>query len=62
MVRQLSGASIAAVAGLWLAPMTGCVAQAETPEVSPGGAIGLGNRGWSAAETSHATSANRARI
>jgi uncharacterized protein (TIGR02001 family) len=38
--------------------MTGGVARAESPEVSPGGAIGLGNRGWSAADTSHATSAN----
>jgi uncharacterized protein (TIGR02001 family) len=34
------------------------LARAETPEVSPGGAIGLGNRGWSASETSHTTSAN----
>jgi len=38
--------------------MTGGLARAETPEVTPAGAIGLGNRGWSAAETSHATSAN----
>jgi len=34
------------------------LARAETPEVSAGGAIGLGNRGWSASETSRATSAN----
>jgi uncharacterized protein (TIGR02001 family) len=34
------------------------LARAETPEVSPGAAIGLGNRGWSAADTNHATSAN----
>jgi uncharacterized protein (TIGR02001 family) len=34
------------------------LARAQTPEVSAGGAIGLGNRGWSASETSHATSAN----
>jgi uncharacterized protein (TIGR02001 family) len=57
-VWQVSGASIAAFVGLWLAPMTGGLARAETPEVSPGGAIGLGNRGWSAPETSRATSVN----
>ena len=50
---QVSGASIAAFVGLWLAPMTGSLVRAETPEVSPG-AIGLGNRGWSAAETTGA--------
>jgi uncharacterized protein (TIGR02001 family) len=44
--------------GLWLAPMSCGLARAQTPEVSAGGAIGLGNRGWSASETSHATSAN----
>ena len=38
--------------------MTGGLACAESPEVSPGGAIGLGNRGWSATETNHATSEN----
>ena len=57
-VWQVSGASIAAFVGLWLTPMTGSLARAETPEVSPAGAIGLGNRGWSAAETNRATSAN----
>ena len=57
-VWQVGGASIAAFAGLWLAPMTGGLARAETPEVSPGGAIGLGNRGWSAPATNRATSAN----
>ena len=57
-VWQVSGASIATFVGLWLAALTGGLAHAETPEVSPGGAIGLGNRGWSAADTSHATSAN----
>ena len=56
-VWQVSGASIAAFAGLWLAPMTGGLARAETPEVSPGGAIGLGNRGWSAPASSRATPA-----
>jgi len=57
-VRHVGGASIAAFAGLWLAPMTGGLARAETPEVSPGGAVGLGNRGWSAPETNRATSVN----
>lgn len=55
-VRPVSGASIAALAGLWLAPMTGGLAQAENP--GPAGAIGLGNRGWSAADTNHSASAN----
>jgi uncharacterized protein (TIGR02001 family) len=36
--------------------MTDGLARAETPEVSAGGAIGLGNRGWSAAETNPVTS------
>jgi len=36
--------------------MTGAVAQANPP--SPGGAIGLGNRGWSAADTNREASAN----
>jgi uncharacterized protein (TIGR02001 family) len=57
-VWQVSGASIAVFVGLWLAPMSCGLARAQTPEVSAGGAIGLGNRGWSASETSHATSAN----
>jgi len=30
----------------------------RTPQVSPGGAIGLGNRGWSAAASNRATSVN----
>ncbi|MDA9397274.1 hypothetical protein XH79_00205 [Bradyrhizobium sp. CCBAU 45389] len=34
---------------MWLAPLTGGLALAESP--GPGGAIGLGNRGWSAADT-----------
>jgi uncharacterized protein (TIGR02001 family) len=55
-VWRVSGASIAAFIGLGLAPMTDGLARAETPEVSPGGAIGLGNRGWSAAETNPVTS------
>jgi len=58
-VQHLSVGSIAALAGLWLAPMTGDLAHAEeTPVVRPGGAIGLGNRSWSATETNRATSAN----
>src|ERR1700758_630649 len=57
-IWQARGASTAAFVGLWLASMTGGVARAQTLEVSPGGAIGLGNRGWSAADTTHATSAN----
>jgi len=57
-VWQVSGASVAAFVGLWLALLIDGLARAETPEVSPGAAIGLGNRGWSAADTNHATSAN----
>ena len=58
-LRYLSGGSIAGLAGLWLALMTGSSARAEeTPVVSPGGAIGLGNRSFSAAETNRATSAS----
>jgi uncharacterized protein (TIGR02001 family) len=57
-IWQAGGASIAAFVGLWLASMTGGSAFAQTLEVSPGGAIGLGNRGWSSAETNHATTAN----
>jgi len=57
-VWQVSGASIAVFVGLWLAPMSCGLARAQTPEVSPGGAIGLGNRAWSASEISHATPAN----
>ena len=55
---QVSGASIAAFIGLWLAPVTGGLARAETPEATPGGAIGLGSRGWSAADTKGATPGN----
>ena len=55
-VRRVSGASIAALVGLWLAPMACALAQAETP--GQAGAIGLGNRGWSAADTNQPTSAN----
>jgi uncharacterized protein (TIGR02001 family) len=53
-----SGASIAAFIGLWLAPMSDGLARAETPESTPGGAIGLGNRGWSASEANRAKPAN----
>jgi uncharacterized protein (TIGR02001 family) len=55
---QGGAASIAVLLGLWLAPMTGGLAHAEGPEGSPVGAIGLGDRGWSAVETSRATSGN----
>src|SRR5262245_60996284 len=56
-VRPASGASVAALVGLWLASITGALAQAENP--APVGAIGLGNRGWSAADTGQAGSANQ---
>jgi uncharacterized protein (TIGR02001 family) len=46
--------AFAAMAGLCLASATGNLAQAE----SPAGAIGLGNRGWSAADTHTTTSAD----
>jgi uncharacterized protein (TIGR02001 family) len=55
--RRASGVWSAVLAGLWLAPLTGGLALAESP--GPGGAIGLGNRGWSAADTSHATSGDQ---
>ncbi len=54
-VRRIRVVSTGAVAGLWLASMTGDPAHAENPETSSGGAIGLGNRGWSAAEVNRAT-------
>ena len=57
-VWHVSGTSIAVFVALSLAPMTGGLARAQTLEVSPGGAIGLGNRGWSASEPNRATSAN----
>ena len=55
-IRRVSAASIAALVGLSLTPTTGGLAHAQSP--SPAGAIGLGNRGWSAADTNQATSAN----
>lgn len=51
---RLGTASMAALFGLWLAP----VARAQSPEVGAGGAIGLGNRGWSAAEPNRAKPEN----
>ena len=57
-VWQASGALIAAFVALWLAPMTGGSVRAETSEAGSPGAIGLGNRGWSATDTNHATSGN----
>jgi uncharacterized protein (TIGR02001 family) len=53
-VRRISVVSIGAVASLWLASIAGS-ARAETPDNNSGGAIGLGNRGWSAAEVNRAT-------
>ena len=59
MIRRARGAPIAALVGLCLVPMTGGLVRAEPPSPpSPAGAIGLGNRGWSAADTSQTTSAN----
>ena len=57
-VRHVSGTLVAVLVGFSLAPMTGGLARAQNLEVSPGGAIGLGNRGWSASEPNRATSAN----
>lgn len=50
--------SIAVFHALWLAPTTCGLVRAETPEAGPSGAIGLGNRGWSGAETNRGTSGN----
>jgi uncharacterized protein (TIGR02001 family) len=49
---------MAALLGLWLTPMTFGSVRAETPEGSSGGVIGLGSRGWSAAEPNRATPAD----
>lgn len=57
-VRHVSGTPVAVLVAFSLAPMTGGLARAQNLEVSPGGAIGLGNRGWSASEPNRATSAN----
>src|SRR5215470_9693285 len=54
LVRRIRGASFAALVGL--APVTGALAQANPP--ASNGAIGLGNRGWSAADTGRETPAN----
>jgi len=55
----VSGDTIAVLVALSLAPMSGGVASAQTLDASPGGgAIGLGNRGWSASNPNRATSAN----
>src|SRR5215469_10500442 len=59
---QVSATSIAAFIVLWLAPMTGGLVRAETPDVSPGSAISLGNRGWSAAETKGAAPVNELEV
>lgn len=55
-VRRVRGALFAALAGLWLAPIAGALAQQVA--ASPGGAIGLGNRGWSASDPSREAPAN----
>jgi uncharacterized protein (TIGR02001 family) len=55
-VRRTGGVSFAALVALWLAPTTGALAQANSS--SQAGAIGLGNRGWSAADPNRETSAN----
>jgi hypothetical protein len=55
---QVGRVSIAACVGLCIAAMAGGLARAETPEVSSGGAIGLGGRGWSAADTNRLTPAS----
>lgn len=57
-VRHVSRTLVAVLVAFSLAPMTGGPARAQNLEVSPGGAIGLGNRGWSASEPNRATSAN----
>ena len=54
--QWVRGASFAAVVGLWFAPMTGALAQTAPP--GSGSAIGLGNRGWSAADTNREAPAN----
>jgi uncharacterized protein (TIGR02001 family) len=58
MVRQASRISIAAFVAFWLLPMTGGLVRAQTPEADSSGAIGLGNRGWSASATDHAAPGN----
>jgi uncharacterized protein (TIGR02001 family) len=55
----VSGGTIAAFVALSLVPVAGGLARAQTLDVSPSGAIGLGNRGWSASDPSRATSANQ---
>jgi uncharacterized protein (TIGR02001 family) len=55
-VRRTGSVSLTALVALWLAPATGALAQANSS--SPAGAIGLGNRGWSAADPNRETSTN----
>jgi uncharacterized protein (TIGR02001 family) len=55
-VRRTGGVSFTALVALWLAPTTGALAQANSS--SQAGAIGLGNRGWSAADPNRETSTN----
>ena len=55
-VQRAGGVSLAASVGLWLALAAGALAQANPP--GSGGAIGLGNRGWSAADPNRESSSN----
>src|SRR5262245_38685828 len=57
-VPHVSGILVAVLVAFSLAPMAGRLARAQNLEASPGGAIGLGNRAWSASEPNRATSAN----
>ncbi len=59
-VRRPGSVTIAALVGIWIAPMAGSLAQTEAP--GAGSAIGLGNRGWSASGTGLANVCERARI
>jgi uncharacterized protein (TIGR02001 family) len=58
IVRHVGGTVVAVLVAFSLAPMTGSLTHAQTLEASSGGAIGLGNRGWSVSEPNRATSAN----
>jgi uncharacterized protein (TIGR02001 family) len=57
-VRHVSGTLVAVLVAFSPVPISGGPARAQNLEFSPGGAIGLGNRGWSASEPNRATSAN----
>lgn len=55
---QMSTVSIAATVGLSLVTTTCDLAYAQTPAISQGNTISLGDRGWSAAETGRIAPAN----